>query len=74
MVQMPAEPVGTLLRRWRERRRLTQLDLSLRAEVSARHLSFVETGRAKPTSSRSRRRDSRSSGPGAEGRTPDALR
>src|ERR1039457_519350 len=51
MVQMPAEPVGTLLRRWRERRRLTQLDLSLRAEVSARHLSFVETGRAKPTSS-----------------------
>ncbi len=51
MVQIPEEPVGTLLRRWRERRRLTQLDLSLRAEVSARHLSFVETGRAKPTSS-----------------------
>jgi transcriptional regulator with XRE-family HTH domain len=51
MVQVPAEPVGALLRRWRERRRLTQLDLSLRAEVSARHLSFVETGRAKPTSS-----------------------
>jgi transcriptional regulator with XRE-family HTH domain len=51
MVQVPAEPVGALLRRWRERRRLTQLDLSLRADVSARHLSFVETGRAKPTSS-----------------------
>ncbi len=40
-----------MLRDWRQRRRLTQLDLSLRAEVSARHLSFVETGRARPTSS-----------------------
>jgi transcriptional regulator with XRE-family HTH domain len=48
----PAEPVsvGKLLRTWRERRRLTQLDLALRAEVSARHLSFVETGRSRPTS------------------------
>ncbi len=43
-------PVGRLLRRWRERRRLTQLDLALRAEVSARHLSFIETGRSRPTS------------------------
>jgi len=43
-------PVGRLLRGWRERRRLTQLDLALRAEVSARHLSFVETGRSRPTS------------------------
>jgi len=43
-------PVGTLLRGWRERRRLTQLELALRAEVSARHLSFVETGRSRPTS------------------------
>jgi transcriptional regulator with XRE-family HTH domain len=51
MLDAPAQPVGALLRRWRELRRLTQLDLSLRAEVSARHLSFVETGRAKPTSS-----------------------
>jgi transcriptional regulator with XRE-family HTH domain len=40
--------VGTLLRQWRERRRLTQLDLALDAGVSARHLSFVETGRSKP--------------------------
>lgn len=40
--------VGPLLREWRERRRLTQLDLSLEAGVSARHLSFVETGRSKP--------------------------
>lgn len=42
--------VGKLLRGWRERRRLTQLDLALRAGVSARHLSFVETGRSRPTS------------------------
>ena len=42
--------VGALLRDWRERRRLTQLDLALRASVSARHVSFVETGRSKPTS------------------------
>ena len=43
-------PVGKLLRSWRERRMLTQLELALRAEVSARHLSFVETGRSRPTS------------------------
>jgi transcriptional regulator with XRE-family HTH domain len=43
-------PVGKLLRRWRERRRFTQLDLALRAEVSVRHLSFIETGRSRPTS------------------------
>lgn len=41
--------VGGLLREWRERRRLSQLELSLRADVSTRHLSFVETGRARPT-------------------------
>jgi transcriptional regulator with XRE-family HTH domain len=41
--------VGELLRDWRHRRRLSQLDLSLEADVSARHLSFVETGRAKPS-------------------------
>jgi transcriptional regulator with XRE-family HTH domain len=41
--------VGTLLRDWRQRRRLSQLELSSQAEVSARHLSFVETGRAKPS-------------------------
>jgi transcriptional regulator with XRE-family HTH domain len=45
----PARPVGQLLREWRERRRLSQLELSLRAEISTRHLSFVETGRARPT-------------------------
>jgi transcriptional regulator with XRE-family HTH domain len=42
-------PVGELLREWRERRRLSQLDLSIQADISARHLSFVETGRSQPT-------------------------
>jgi transcriptional regulator with XRE-family HTH domain len=41
--------VGGLLRDWRQRRRLSQLDLSNQATVSARHLSFVETGRSKPS-------------------------
>jgi transcriptional regulator with XRE-family HTH domain len=40
--------VGSLLREWRGRRRLTQLDLGLEGGISARHLSFVETGRSKP--------------------------
>ncbi|MBV9893207.1 MAG: helix-turn-helix transcriptional regulator [Chloroflexi bacterium] len=43
------QAVGELLREWRERRRLTQLELALQAEVSTRHLSFVETGRATPS-------------------------
>src|SRR6478735_5061889 len=42
-------PVGTLLRDWRQRRRLSQLDLALHADVSARHISFLETGRAQPS-------------------------
>jgi transcriptional regulator with XRE-family HTH domain len=41
--------VGDLLRHWREHRRLSQLDLALQAEVSTRHLSFLETGRAAPS-------------------------
>jgi transcriptional regulator with XRE-family HTH domain len=44
-----AEPVGALVRQWRQRRRLSQLDLSLDADISTRHLSFVETGRALPS-------------------------
>jgi transcriptional regulator with XRE-family HTH domain len=40
---------GTLLREWRQRRRLSQLDLALEADISTRHLSFVETGRARPS-------------------------
>ena len=43
------QPVGVLLRQWRERRRLSQLDLASRTEVSARHVSFLETGRSRPT-------------------------
>src|SRR3954470_18448498 len=46
---MTSPPVGTLLRSWRQRRRLSQLDLSNEAGVSARHLSFVETGRSQPS-------------------------
>src|SRR3712207_8207457 len=42
-------PVGELLRQWREQRRLSQLDLSIQAAISTRHLSFVETGRSAPS-------------------------
>lgn len=42
-------PVGDLLREWRQRRRLSQLDLALDAEISTKHLSFLETGRAQPS-------------------------
>ncbi len=41
--------VGTLLRHWRSARRLSQLDLALEAEISTRHVSFIETGRAQPS-------------------------
>jgi transcriptional regulator with XRE-family HTH domain len=40
---------GELLRSWRRRRGLSQLQLSLAAAISARHLSFIETGRAHPS-------------------------
>src|SRR5439155_24598474 len=42
-------PVGELLRQWRQRRRVSQLDLAIAADISTRHLSFVETGRARPS-------------------------
>ncbi|HET6509370.1 MAG TPA: helix-turn-helix transcriptional regulator [Baekduia sp.] len=47
----PSPPlgVGALLRRWRDQRRLSQMELALTADVSTRHLSFVETGRSKPS-------------------------
>lgn len=44
-----AQTVGNLLKEWRERRRRSQLELALDAEISTRHLSFVETGRARPS-------------------------
>jgi transcriptional regulator with XRE-family HTH domain len=48
-IAAPDVRVGPLLREWRQRRRLSQLDLALEAGVSARHLSFVETGRSRPS-------------------------
>ena len=42
-------PFGVLLRRWRERRRMTQADLAYAAESSTRHLSCLETGKAQPS-------------------------
>jgi transcriptional regulator with XRE-family HTH domain len=42
-------PVGDLLREWRQRRRMSQLDLACEAEISTKHLSFLETGRSTPS-------------------------
>lgn len=44
-----SQPVGELIREWRHRRRLSQLDVALQSAVSTRHLSFIETGRARPS-------------------------
>jgi transcriptional regulator with XRE-family HTH domain len=44
-----ASTIGDHLRDWRKRKRMSQLDLALDAEISARHLSFVETGRSRPS-------------------------
>jgi transcriptional regulator with XRE-family HTH domain len=44
-----SESVGGLLKRWRQKRRFSQLDLASEAGISTRHLSFVETGRAAPS-------------------------
>ena len=41
-------PFGQALRRWRRRRGLSQLELSLQAHTSPRHVSFLETGRSRP--------------------------
>lgn len=49
MTLSKTRPVGEHVRDWRQRRRLSQLDLALDAEISARHLSFLETGRANPS-------------------------
>lgn len=48
-VNRSPSPVGELLRKWRERRRLSQLELSIQAAISTRHLSFVENGRSTPS-------------------------
>jgi transcriptional regulator with XRE-family HTH domain len=44
-----APPFGALLRQWRQRRRLSQLDVAIEAGVSPRHVSFIETGRSTPS-------------------------
>src|SRR5919199_6027749 len=46
---MQPQPVGHLLRTWRQRRRMSQLDLAGEAAISAKHLSFLETGRSLPS-------------------------
>jgi transcriptional regulator with XRE-family HTH domain len=46
---MTDNPLGELLREWRTRRKLSQLDLALASDISARHLSFIETGRSAPS-------------------------
>jgi len=43
------QPLGDLLREWRQRRRMSQLDLAGEADISTKHLSFLETGRAQPS-------------------------
>ena len=44
-----AHPLGDLLRQWRSARRMSQMDLALEAGISTRHLSYVETGKARPS-------------------------
>lgn len=46
---VPRQPVGDLLRSWRKRRGLSQLDLACEADISTRHVSFLETGRSQPS-------------------------
>ena len=46
---MSNHPLGDLLRDWRARRKLSQLDLALASEISSRHLSFIETSRSSPS-------------------------
>ena len=48
-VALPHPNVGHLIREWRQRRRLSQLDLACEADISTRHLSYVENGRASPS-------------------------
>lgn len=48
-MQAPARPVGTLLRQWRERRHMSQLALAVTANISTKHISFLESGRATPS-------------------------
>lgn len=49
LMNMHTQPVGEMIREWRQRRRLSQLAFACEAEISARHLSFLETGRSRPS-------------------------
>lgn len=49
LLSSASEPFGAMLKRWRALRRLSQLELALEAGVSARHVCFLETGRAQPS-------------------------
>ncbi|HEY0425583.1 MAG TPA: helix-turn-helix transcriptional regulator, partial [Rhodopila sp.] len=49
MAETEVQVLGGLLRQWRRRRRMSQLDLACDAEISTRHLSFLETGRSRPS-------------------------
>ena len=49
VAQVQSPPFGSLMREWRQRRRLSQLDLAIEADVSPRHVSFIETGRSTPS-------------------------
>jgi transcriptional regulator with XRE-family HTH domain len=49
LARRAGKPVGDLLREWRQHRRLSQLELAGEADVSTRHLSFMETGRSLPS-------------------------
>ena len=48
-MNIETRPIGEHLREWRRRRRMSQLDLASEAQISARHLSFLETGRSLPS-------------------------
>src|SRR5690349_14840198 len=48
-VFVPAARLGELLRQWRSTRRMSQLDLSLEADISSRHLSYIESGKTQPS-------------------------
>ena len=48
-IHTASQPIGNLLRDWRQRRRFSQLDLACEAEISQRHLSFIESGRSTPS-------------------------
>src|SRR3954463_13167724 len=49
VIATTTRPVGHLLRDWRRRRRLSQLDLAIEPGIPTRHLSFLETGRSRPS-------------------------